>query len=233
MAKSGVATGPGSKKANVRAALVGLDESAAGILQDCFKQFGIHTVALEDDARQRLHKEKFDACVVKLGNGAEDILQAVRNSPSNSRIVIYGVGKLNQLVAVSKYGVSSVFTEPIGRSSALKIVRATHLLVVHEFRRYVRIPVAIDVRVEMQGRRFSCTSQEISAGGMSLKTTEKLPLGSNLEVAFDLPGMPQVRSRGSVCWLHPGDSLVGVRFDGQDARRVAVKQWIENFLEIS
>src|SRR5690348_9831721 len=120
MAKSGVATGPGSKKANVRAALVGLDESAAGILQDCFKQFGIHTVALEDDARQRLHKEKFDACVVKLGNGAEDILQAVRNSPSNSRIVIYGVGKLNQLVAVSKYGVSSVFTEPIGRSSALR-----------------------------------------------------------------------------------------------------------------
>ena len=234
MAKSGVvAKIPSPKKGSVRAALVGLDESAADILQDCFKQFGIQTVALEDDAQQRLHKEKFEACVVKLGNGAETILQAVRNSPSNSRIVIYGVGKLNQLVSVSKYGVNSVFTEPIGRNSALKIVRATHLLVVHEFRRYVRIPVAIEVRVELEGRRFSCTSQEISAGGMSLKSTEKVPMGRGLEVTFDLPGMPQVRSRGTVCWLHPNDSLIGVRFDGQDERRLAVKQWIENYLEIS
>ena len=234
MAKSGVvAKVPSPKKGSVRAALVGLDESAADILQDCFKQFGIQTIALEGDAPQRLHKEKFEACVVKLGNGAETILQAVRNSPSNSRIVIYGVGKLNQLVSVSKYGVNSVFTEPIGRNNALKIVRATHLLVVHEFRRYVRIPVAIEVRVEMEGRRFTCTSQEISAGGMSLKSTEKVPMGHSLEVAFDLPGMPQVRSRGTVCWLHPDDSLIGVRFDGQDERRLAVKQWIENYLEIS
>ena len=234
MAKSGVvAKVPSPKKGSVRAALVGLDESAADILQDCFKQFGIQTVALEDDAPQRLHKEKFEACVVKLGNGAETILQAVRNSPSNSRIVVYGVGKLNQLVSVSKYGVNSVFTEPIGRNNALKIVRATHLLVVHEFRRYVRIPVAIEVRVELEGRRFTCTSQEISAGGMSLKSTEKVPMGRGLEVTFDLPGRPQVRSRGTVCWLHPDDSLIGVRFDGQDERRLAVKQWIENYLEIS
>ena len=131
-----------------------------------------------------------------------------------------------------QFGIQTVFTEPVERSAALKIVRATHLLVVHEFRRYVRVPVAIDVRVEAEGQRFSCTSQEISAGGMSLKTTQKLALGKGVEVAFDLPGMPQVRTRGAICWLHPNDSLIGVRFDVQDARRVAVKQWIENYLEI-
>jgi len=234
MAKSGVvATGPSLKKATVRAALVGLDESSCTILHDCFKQFGIQTVLLDEDAPKRLHKEKFEACVVNLGNGAEDILEAVRKSPSNSRIVIYGVGKLQQLVSVSKYGINSVFSEPIGRAAALKIVRATHLLVVHEFRRYVRIPVIMDVRVEVEGRRFSCTSLEISAGGMSLKTSEKVPMGSSVEVAFDLAGTAQVRSRATVCWLHAGDSSVGVRFDAQDARRLAVKQWIEHYLEIS
>ncbi len=234
MVKSGVvATGPSPKKASVRTALVGLDPSASSILQDCFRHFGIQTIELGDDAATRLHKEKFEACVVKLGSGAEAIVQAVRNSPSNSRIVIYGVGALHQLVPISKYGINSVFAEPVERSSAFKIIRATHLLVVHEFRRYVRIPVAIDVQVESEGRSVSCTTQEISAGGMSLKTGQKFTLGKGVEVSFDLPGLPQVRTRGSVCWVHPNDRLVGVRFDGQDARRTAVKQWIENYLEIS
>lgn len=233
MAKSGVvATGPSPKKGSVRAAFVGLDPAAASILQDCFKQFGIQIIELGDDAATRLQREKFEACVIKLGAEAETIVQAVRNSPSNSRIVIYGVGALHQLVPISKYGINSVFTEPVERSGALKIVRATHLLVVHEFRRYVRIPVAIDVQVESDGRRIACMSQEISAGGMSLKTAQKFALGKGVEVSFDLPGMPQVRTRGSVCWLHPSDSLIGVRFDGQDTRRTAVKQWIENYLEI-
>jgi Tfp pilus assembly protein PilZ len=234
MAKAGVvATGPSPKKASVRAAFVGLDTAAAGILQDCFKQFGIHTVTIGEDAARRLHKEKFEACVVKLGPEAQPILEAVRQSPSNSRIVIYGVGQLQHLVPVSKYGINSVFTEPVDRTSALKIVRATHLLVVHEFRRYVRIPVTIDVQVEFEGRRFSSTSQEISAGGMSLATRERLALGKNVDLAFELPGAAQVRSRGAVCWIHPNDNLIGVRFDAQDPRRLAVKQWIENYLEIT
>jgi len=235
MPKPGVvATAPSPKKASVRAAFVGLDPASAAILQDCFKQFGIQCVVIGDDPAKRLKKEKFEACVVKLGSGAELILEAVRTSPSNSRIVIYGVGSLQYLVPVSKYGINSVFTEPVERASALKIVRATHLLVVHEFRRYVRIPVTIDVRVDFEGRKFACTSQEISAGGMSLSTKEKMSLGNSLELAFELPGAShQVRSRASVCWIDPTENLIGVRFDTQDSRRLAVKQWIENYLEIS
>ena len=234
MVKAGVvASGPSPKKASVRAAFVGLDTAASGILQDCFKQFGIQAVIIGDDATRRLHKEKFEACVVHLGPDAGPILETVRQSPSNSRIVIYGVGQLQHLVSVSKYGINSVFTEPVERASALKIVRATHLLVVHEFRRYVRIPVTIDVRVELEGRTIACTTQEISAGGMSLSTKDRLPMGKTVDLAFELPGASQVRSRASVCWTHPTDNLIGVRFDAQDARRLAVKQWIESYLEIS
>jgi Tfp pilus assembly protein PilZ len=234
MAKAGVvATGPSPKKASVRAAFVGLDPACVAVLQDCFKQFGIQCVVVGEDAARRLNKEKFEACVVRLGPSAEPILEAVRSSPSNSRIVIYGVGSLQHLVAVSKYGINSVFTEPVERAAALKIVRATHLLVVHEFRRYVRIPVTIDVRLDAEGRKFACTSQEISAGGMSLATREKHALGKSVELTFELPGTSQVRSRGSVCWVHPSENLIGVRFDSQDNRRLAVKQWIESYLEIT
>ena len=234
MVKAGVvASGPSPKKASVRAAFVGLDTAVAGILQDCFKHFGIQTVIIGDDAARRLHKEKFEACVVQLGPDAGLILESVRKSPSNSRIVVYGVGQLQQLVPVSKYGINSVFTEPVERTSALKIVRATHLLVVHEFRRYVRIPITIDVRLEVEGRKHTCTSQEISAGGMSLSTKEKLSLGKSLDLAFELPGASQVRSRASVCWIDSTENLIGVRFDAQDDRRLAVKRWVELYLEIT
>ena len=49
------------------------------------------------------------------------------------------------------------------------------MLVHHEFRRYVRIPVITEVSVVMSdNQRFSASSQEISSGGMSLKSSEEV-----------------------------------------------------------
>lgn len=230
MVKAGVvASGPSPKKASVRAAFVGLDTAASGILQDCFKQFGIQAVIIGDDATRRLHKEKFEACVVHLGPDAGPILETVRQSPSNSRIVIYGVGQLQHLVSVSKYGINSVFTEPVERASALKIVRATHLLVVHEFRRYVRIPVMTEVAIIGNGKRLTATSIEMSTGGMSVKSVEDFPSGSSVEVSFALMTLPRVHVRGVVSWNKP--KSLGVRFDPNDDRRLKVKTWIDSYLE--
>ena len=54
-----------------------------------------------------------------------------------------------------------------------KLVRATQMLVLHEFRRYVRIPIITEISiVSADGRRFTATSQEISTGGMSVKSPE-------------------------------------------------------------
>ncbi len=46
-----------------------------------------------------------------------------------------------------------MFSEPLERPAALKLVRATRMLVVHEFRRYVRIPVMTEVQLVGDGRR--------------------------------------------------------------------------------
>src|SRR5574341_2053076 len=55
-----------SKKAVATVALIGLEEGASAILRECFKQFGIQTVAVGEDAAQRLKREKFEACVLRL-----------------------------------------------------------------------------------------------------------------------------------------------------------------------
>ena len=228
---SALAAIPNRKKSAARAALVNLEEPAKTILVDCFRQFGIETVLMAGEAAERLHREKFEACVLKLGPGAEAVMESSRTSPSNSRMVIYGLGgSAQEAMRYSKYGINAVFHEPLERSAALKLVRATQMLVLHEFRRYVRVPLMTEVSVvSADKRRFNTTSLEMSSGGMSLKSAEDITSGTNVEVSFSLLTLPRVWVRGVITWQKP--KSFGVRFDATDDRRQRVKEWIDSYLE--
>jgi Tfp pilus assembly protein PilZ len=224
------ALAPTIRKSAARTALVGLNESSRTLLAECFRQFNIETVVMSSDAAERLHKEKFEACVLGLGEGADTVMEAARSSPSNSRCVIYGLGgNAQEAMRYSKYGINAIFDEPLERPAALKLVRATRMLVLHEFRRYVRIPVMTEVSVIGDGRRISASSIEISTGGMSLKSAEDFSIGTNVEISFSLMTLPRVNVRGVVNWRKP-ESL-GVRFDATDERRQKIKIWIDSYLE--
>lgn len=221
---------PPPRKAAARAALVDVKEPVSAILTECFRQFGIETVALSAEAADRLQREKFEACVVKLDRVGQAIMEAARSSPSNTRMVIYGLGGTAQdAMQFSKYGINAVFSEPLERSTALKLVRATQMLVVHEFRRYVRVPVITEVSVvPADGRRFTATSKEISSGGMSLKSPEEIGIGVAVEVSFALLTLPRIWVKGLVAWK--SKNTFGVRFDPQDDRRLLIKRWVEAYL---
>jgi len=224
------ALAPTVRKAAARTALVGLNESSTTLLAECFRQFNIETVVMSSNAAERLHKEKFEACVLGLGEGADAVMEAARSSPSNSRCVIYGLGgNAQECMRYSKYGINAIFNEPLERPAALKLVRATRMLVLHEFRRYVRIPVMTEVSLVGDGRRISASSIEISTGGMSIKSSEDFSIGTNVEISFSLMTLPRVNVRGAVSWRKP--KSLGVRFDATDERRQKIKIWIDSFLE--
>lgn len=219
-----------SRKSAARAALVGFSEPHRALLSECFRQFNIDSVPVTANAAERLHKEKFEACVLPLADGAEDVMDAARSSRSNSRCVIYGVGgSAQEAMRFSKYGINAMFHEPLERPAMLKLVRATRLLVLHEFRRYVRIPVMTEVAVVGDGRRVSATSIEMSTGGMSIKSAEDFTIGTNVEVSFALMTLPRLNVRAVVSWNKP--KSIGVRFDPADERRLRVKTWIDSYLE--
>lgn len=219
-----------SRKAAARTALVGLNEHTRTLLSECFRQFGIETVTVSANAEERLKKEKFEACVLSLAKGSDAVMEAARSSPSNSRCIIYAVGgNAQEAMRYSKFGINAMFHEPLERPAALKLVRATRMLVQHEFRRYVRIPVMTEVAIIGDGRRVSATSIEMSSGGMSLKSHEDFTIGTNVEVSFALMTLPRVNVRGVVSWRKP--KSLGVRFDPTDERRSKVKTWIDSYLE--
>lgn len=223
-----------SKRAVATVALIGLDEGASGILRECFKQFGIQTTPVGEDAAQRLKREKFEACVLRLHDpGAEALLDAARTSPSNRRIVVYGIcGNAQEALRFSRYGINAVIADPVERQSALRVVRATHLLVINELRRYVRIPIFTEVVITVQGRKNAATSMEISAGGMSLKTQFRAAPPTAVEVEFTLPDSQHLCVGATVCWQREPD-LLGVRFEASDKRRLAVKKWIDDYLGLA
>ena len=222
---------PATKKVTARAAFADVKPATQTLLSDCFRQFGVESVVMTGDVADRLKREKFEACVIKLGPEAQAIMESARTSPSNSRMIIYGLGGSAQdAMRYSKYGINAVFHEPLERQAALKLVRATQMLVLHEFRRYVRVPVITEVGVVTgDSRRFNATSHEISAGGMSMHTAEDVSPGNSVEISFALLTLPRIWVRGTVTW-RKGKNF-GIRFDMQDDRRMRIKEWIDAYLE--
>jgi hypothetical protein len=221
-----------ARKFSARAALVDLEEASRSLLTECFRQFGIDTVALTADKAARLGSEKFEACVIHMRGEAAPLLATARNSPSNHRMVIYGVGgTLQDAMKLSQYGINAIFNEPLERPSALKLVRATQTLVLHEFRRYVRIPVITRVSVLLRQSRFDASSQEISSGGMSLTSSTEVSPGAPVEVSFTLLGLPRIWVRGTVCWTKPAGKMFGIRFDPRDDRCLKIKAWVDSYIE--
>jgi len=209
------APAPPRRKAVARTALVGLNEPVRALLSEGFRQFGIETVIVTANAAERLKYEKFEACVLALGEGADSVMEAARSSPSNSRCIIYGVGgNAQEAMRYSKYGINAMFAEPLERPAALKLIR---------------IPVMTEVSLVGDGRRISASSIEISSGGMSIKSAEDFSIGVKVEISFALMTLPRVNLKGVVSWRKP--KSLGVRFDAADDRRHKIKTWIDSYLE--
>ena len=220
------------RKSTARVALFDLPLLSAQILTECFRQFGIDTTSIPREQSSRLQSEKFEACVLPLSENAGNIIESARASASNSRIIIYGLGGTAQdAMRYSKLCLNAVFHEPLERSAAMKLVRSTRMLVLHEFRRYVRVPVMTEVAIVLaDGSRTTATSQEISSGGMSLKGIHVPEKGNLVEVSFSLLTLPRVWVRGEVTWKKSNKSF-GVRFDPTDERRQRLKDWIVGYLD--
>jgi hypothetical protein len=225
------ATSPG--KFVARTASVHIDKACNAFLHECFKQFGIHVLPLPGDAAASFQRQKFEACLLRLYDpDAERILEAARNSTSNRRMVMYGIARnAREALQHSRYGINAVLDEPLDRSSVLKVVRATRLLVINELRRYVRVPMVSQAVLESSAGRAPVTTVEVSSGGLSLRSRSALPTNEPVRVGLELPGLASVNLRAYVCWGRTADKVYGLRFDTGDERRIRVRSWIDEYLE--
>jgi PilZ domain-containing protein len=221
-----------ASKVAARVAAVDVDSSAFAILHDCFRQYSIEIATLSGSINERLRREKFDACVLDLKPAMLTIVEAARSSPLNRRMVIYGISHApGDAVPFIKYGINAVLEWPFDRQTAHKMIRSTQSLIIHEFRRYVRVPVTTEVAVRVDGQKMTALSEEISAGGMSIRVPQTLVPASPMLLSFILPSNNKVTITATVCWAREQENLVGVRFGPADERRLQVRSWIDQYLK--
>src|SRR5882724_2279000 len=223
-----------SGKITARITSIHIDPACNTFLNDCFRQFGITVVPADGDPILLLNRQKFEACVLRLYDPEADrILKAARNSPSNRRMVIYGIARNTQeALRFSSFGINAILDEPLDRQSVLKVVRATHLLVIHELRRYVRVPVVAQAEIEMGAKTAAATTVEVSSGGMSLRCLTRLASTDPVRLTLTLPGIPRTTLRAFISWYRDTDKVYGLRFDSTDDRRLKIRHWIDQYLEI-
>lgn len=229
---TGSLTQEGKLKTVSRIGIINLDESRSRLLSECFRQFSIEPVALTGVVATRLWKEKYEGVVVELDDDCEAILKAVRTSPSNKHILIYGITPdTKTAMKYSQYGVNALFFEPLERSAALRVVRSTNLLVLHEYRRYVRIPVAVEALLESEKSRVSTLTVDVSSGGLSLSSENMMWEGRAVKATLELPGAQKVTLRARICWRREKEKTLGVNFEPDDPARLVIREWIDEFLK--
>ena len=215
-----------------RIALVGVTGADEQLLADSFRQFKLSVITVKiEEAAQRLTREKFEGCVIPLVHeSAEEILKTVRKAPSNKHMVLYGISDQKTAMRFSAFGLNAILPSPLEKQTLLRMVRGTYLLALHEFRRYVRVPVAISVTLDDNGSTIYGLTQEVSSGGMSLNCTPP-PGAKPLQVTFTLPGTKTITIKGVICWRREKDNFFGFRFEFADSNRQVVRKWIEDFLD--
>ena len=223
------AAGPGPTKAVAKVALLGVDAASAGVLIECFQQFGIEAGVIGADESKSIG-DTYHACVVPLAPGAETVLRGIREV--SHRTVVYGTcGSVREALKFSHFGINAVFETPVNKHEALQVVRATHLLVQKELRRYVRVPLLCSVTLETGTDMLEGSSIEISAGGMSLSIKGHIVVPQTVLAMFALPGVGATGVKSVVCWARKDDGTAAIRFDPSDPRRNVVRRWIDEYLD--
>src|SRR5512140_1562610 len=155
-----MSAGTGPTKAAAKIALLGVDTASSAVLTECFRQFGIEACTLPDHESKDVG-ETYHACVIPLTADAEPVLRGIREI--SHRIVVYGTcGSVREALRFSQFGINAVFQTPVNKPEALQVVRATHLLVLKELRRYVRVPLVCSVRLETGTEILEGNSLEVS-----------------------------------------------------------------------
>ena len=90
----------------------------------------------------------------------------------------------------------------------------------------------LEIEVLFEGKKQTSQTRNISLGGLYLESAAPLPIGTTVQLRFQLPTQPEpVEVAGDVRWVVKKDGAhngIGIRFQGLRARDVwALNQFFQ------
>ncbi len=197
--------------------LVTRDLQVIGVLRPAMEKLSIDVEVCRGarSGHEILSSEKFDAVIVDCDDldGGLDVLQSLRQSPSNKNSVTFAIlNGATTTQAAFDMGAKFVLQKPISQLNATRCFSAALSFMVRERRRYFRHPVEIVAHLEFGSECFQATATNLSDGGMAIHFGGKLPNGGLSAVSFSLPETNIViEAKSTMAWVD-GTGRAGIRF---------------------
>ena len=183
-----------------------------------------------------LISSKFDAVIVDCDDlvGGLEILQGLRNTPSNRNSVTFAIlnGKKTTTQEAFTLGANFVLQKPISMLNASRCFNAAVNFMIKERRRYFRQPLAMAVKVVLGDKQWRAESTNISEGGMALMVHEVLPKDATFQLKFSLPDIQlSFEVEAEVAWADM-KGQVGIRFQNVPVRsQKQLEKWLDDRME--
>lgn len=233
---STAAVSPASSRIVGRSLVLSNDSDVIGGLIASLQQFAITadvcpTMAI---AAALINTRKFEVIVVDLALAEEvaEILERIRLSPSNQNSVTLAVVEQNHHPS-PRIQPNFWLRKPLTEDSVGSTLRASLGLIIRDYRRYFRCPIAVPLHVAIdKTAEIDCEMINISEGGLAIKTSVTFNPGALVNVEYSLPGEPTVFDMDAeICWCdHKGRA--GLRFTSPSPEQQHLLQnWLSRKIE--
>ena len=227
-----VEAAPARKAVPSTLAVVGIDFAHLEIFSSTLKKFGVPVQMATFDPKHAL--QNVSAFIVRLDAGAEAILATIRATQEFEDTLIYAIGTpadvLNMRLADFDI---SVLLPDLSPPSVTEAVQSTFQLLLHQLRRYARIPIVTTVQMGTGESCVHAISKNVSAGGISVvflnaAAAVQIQADTVLQVSFSLPNSGRFHL-SSVPVLR-SEKAASFQFTGSPDQE-ELKDWIDKYLQ--
>src|SRR5271163_3169679 len=219
---------------DLRALVVCPDQDSASLLTLILSEMGMaveHTPSISRGL-ELLDSQNFDAVILdyRADQSSEQFLSRLRQSAKNRGCMLIAIvdSEFNAR-PVFGLGANFVLYRPLSSERTRISLRAARGLMRRERRRAPRTPVGSTINVAYPGApEVNAVIADLSDGGTSIQTDNRLPQACKVYFEFALPGQPQlVRLSGEVAW-QDSSGRTGIRFlDVPQSSRRLMQAWLQ------
>jgi CheY-like chemotaxis protein len=217
----------------LRLLLVEDDIASLELMQEVFVSLkaDVRGVNESSKAAELVNKERFDGIFLDLEmpsmNGF-DLARWIRNSSWNRStpiIIVTGRDDRQTMRQVFASGATFYLQKPVDRQKLSNLFRTVRGSLFESRRRFVRVPLHVDIACWADSRQLHGLTWNMSQGGIQVDITGLNP-GDNVRLSFRLPGSgTMVDATGSVVWVN--ERRQGIRFERLNPKQ---EQTIRDFI---
>lgn len=201
-----------------------VDRQLLADFADTFKRLNVSAVTVCMGSGQRHGDRQINACVLPLRETAVAWLkQSAWFRPR--RTVVYGIGGARAAKRFAGLGINALLKDG-SQHSIQAAVEATHSLLLRGVGECGRVPIAIDVEINAQGRTLTGVTKNVGYGGLAVRLIRNVALPDVVTLNFTLPYAGSFSLVASPRWY--SGSLAGLRFEPSSQEPV-LKQWLHDY----